>query len=184
MTLFEKAGAEHTESVLKLAQERGESLGISTCVVATTRGRTALKACNILSGFKIVAVTHCTGFAEPNFQELPEDERERLEAAGVSILTATHAFGALGRAVRKKFGTYELEEIMANTLRIFGQGTKVAVEIALMAADAGLVQTGAPVLSVAGSGEGADTALVLMPANTHKFFETKVIEFICKPASW
>ena len=43
----------------------------------------------------------------------------------------------MGRAVRKKLGTYELEEIIAYTLRVFGQGAKVAVEIALMAADAG-----------------------------------------------
>jgi hypothetical protein len=70
---------------------------------------------------------------------------------------------------------------MAWTLRTFGQGTKVAVEIALMAADAGLVRTDADILSLGGSGEGVDTALLIRPANSSRFFDLKVREVICKP---
>jgi hypothetical protein len=184
MVLFEKAGAENTDAVLRLVRERGEALGIGTCLVATTRGRTAIKALKILGGFRLVAVTHCTGFSEANFQELAAEERSRLEQAGVAVLTTTHAFGGVGRAVRKRFGTYQLDELVAQTLRLFGQGTKVAVEIALMAADAGLIPAGEPVISVGGTSEGADTALVLVPANTHKLFDLKVREVLCKPASW
>jgi len=184
MHLFDKPGSENTDAVLKLARKRGEELGISTCIVASCRGRTAQKAVNLMEGFRIVAVTHCTGFREPNFQELPDEDRSRLEQAGVRVITAAHAFGALGRAVRNKLNTYQIDEIAAYTLRIFGHGTKVAVEIALMAADAGLVPVGEPVLSVGGTGEGADTAVVLLPANTHTFFDVKVREIICKPAAW
>ncbi len=184
MLLFEKAGPENTERVLRLVQERGESLGIRTCLVASVRGRTAWRAHNTLAGFRIVAVTHVCGFSEPGFQELPEEERRRLEEAGVRVLTATHALGTVGRAVRNKFGTYQIDELIGHTLRIFGQGTKVAVEIALMAADAGLAPVGEPVISVGGTGEGADTALVLLPANTHKFFDLRVREILCKPAAW
>ncbi len=54
----------------------------------------------------------------------------------------------MGRAVRKKLGTYEVDEIMAFTLRTFCQGIKVAAEITLMAADAGLVRTDEPVIAV------------------------------------
>lgn len=184
MHLFDKPGPQNTDAVLKLARERGEALGIRTCIVASNRGRTAQKALNIMEGFRIISVTHCTGFREPNFQELPEEERARLEQSGVRVLTAAHAFGALGRAVRSKLNTYQVDEIVAYTLRIFGHGLKVAVEIALMAADAGLVPVGRPVLSVGGTGEGADTALVLLPANTHTFFDLKVREILCKPESW
>ena len=184
MNLFEKAGPENTEKVLRLVKERGDGLGIRTCLIASVRGRTAWRARSILTGFQLVAVTHVTGFSEPNFQELPEEERRRLEEAGIRVLTATHALGTVGRAVRGKFATYEIDELIAHTLRIFGQGTKVAVEIAMMAADAGLVTAGEPVLSVGGSQEGADTALVVLPANTHRFFDLKVREIICKPAAW
>ncbi len=131
-----------------------------------------------------MAVTHVTGFTEANFQELPAEERKRLEESGIQVLTATHALGTVGRAVRIKFATYQIDELIAHTLRIFGEGTKVAVEIALMAADAGLVPAGEPVISVGGTAEGADTALVLLPANTHRFFDLKVREILCKPAAW
>jgi hypothetical protein len=50
-----------------------------------------------------------------------------------------------------------------------------------MAADAGLVQSGAEILAIGGSGRGADTAVVLRASNTHTFFDTRVLEVICKP---
>ena len=40
--------------------------------------------------------------------------------------------------MRKKFNMHLLGDVIANTLRIFGQGMKVVPEIAMMAADAGL----------------------------------------------
>jgi len=102
-------------------------------------------------------------------------------AKGAKILTTTHAFAGLGRAVKNKFGTVQAEEIVADTLRIFGQGMKVACEIAVMAVDAGYVRTDEDVISIAGSGRGADTAIVVRPVNVHNFFDMKVKEIICKP---
>ena len=122
-----------------------------------------------------------TGFEGPNVQEMSADNRRRLESAGVCIFTGQHAFGGVGRAVRNKLGTYQVDEIMAFTLRTFGQGTKVAVEIALMAADAGLVRTDEDIISMGGTGKGVDTALVIRPSNSFRFFELKVREVICKP---
>ena len=129
----------------------------------------------------MVVVTHSTGFKEPNHQELTDQNRAAIEAAGGEILTCQHAFGGVGRAVRRKLKTYELEEIIAYTLRIFGEGMKVVVEIALMAADAGLVRTDEPCIAIAGTGRGADTAVVLKPANAQAFFDLKVLEVLCKP---
>jgi hypothetical protein len=184
MHLFDEPGAQNTDETLELARKRGQTLGIRTCAVASSRGRTAQRALELLEGFRIIAVTHSTGFRGPNVQEMPEQERARLEQAGVGVLTAAHAFGGLGRAVRNKLGSYQVDEIVAYTLRIFGQGLKVAVEIALMAADAGLVPVGQPLISVGGTGEGADTAVVLLPANTQDFFDLQVREIICKPQRW
>jgi hypothetical protein len=70
---------------------------------------------------------------------------------------------------------------MAYALRIFGEGMKVACEIALMAADAGLVRTDEEVIAIAGTGRGADTAVVLVPANAHTFFDLRILEILCKP---
>jgi hypothetical protein len=71
---------------------------------------------------------------------------------------------------------------MAHTLRVLGQGVKVAIEVTLMAADAGLVRTDEDVISVGGTAQGVDSALLLKPANSARFFDLKVREVICKPA--
>jgi hypothetical protein len=178
---FDKQGRGNTERTLQIAKARAEELGIRTILVATTSGATGIRAAEEFRDFNVVAVTHSMGLSEPNHQELTEENRQAIEAAGAKILTCQHAFGGVGRAVRKKLGTYELEEIIAYALRIFGEGMKVACEITLMAADAGLVHTGEPAIAIAGTGRGADTAVVLRPANAQTFFDMRIMEILCKP---
>ena len=179
---FKKPGPQNTRAVMEIVSGRAEELGINSFLVATCSGRTAFEALEVLGpGKKIIAVTHVTGFREPNHQELSQDTRRELESKGIRVLTCQHAFGGVGRAVRNKLSTYQIDEIIAFTLRTFGEGTKVAVELALMAADAGLIRTDEDVISIGGTGKGADTALVLQPANSFRFFDIKVKEIICKP---
>jgi hypothetical protein len=181
---FTKSGPANTGAVLEAAGRRAQELTISRVVVASCTGRTAFAARKIFApSVRIIAVTHVTGFAEPNVQELSEEDRRALQEQGMEVLTCAHAFGGVGRGVRIKVGTYQIDEIMAFTLRTFGQGTKVAVEIALMAADAGLIRTDEDVIAIGGSGKGADTALVLRPATSSHIFDLKVREVICKPAN-
>jgi hypothetical protein len=182
---FVKQGNKNTGEVLKVAAKRAGELSIKKVLVATCSGKTALAAVKAFgSDVRIIAVTHVTGFVKPDFQELDDAARRGLEKQGVTILTCQHAFGGVGRGIRKKLGTYQIDEIMAFTLRIFGQGTKVAVELALMAADAGLVRTDEDIISIGGTGEGADAALVIKPAHTANVFDLKVREIICKPLSF
>lgn len=179
---FRKAGKSNTQDVLQSVATRAGALGIQKILVPTVSGKTALAAAKTIGGgARIIAITHVTGFDGPNVQELSPAMRKRLESAGVSVFTGQHAFGGVGRAVRNKLGTYQVDEIMAWTLRTFGQGTKVAVEIALMAADAGLVKTDEDVISLGGTSQGVDTALVIRPSNSYHFFDLKVREVICKP---
>ncbi len=178
---FLEPGSANTNKTLEIAKRRAEELGIKTIVVASTSGETGLKAVKIFANYKVVVVTHTTGFQTPDSQELTPQNRAKILKKGGLILTATHAFGGVGRAVRRKLNTYQVDEIIAHTLRAFGQGTKVACEIVLMAADAGLISTDEEVISIGGTASGADTALVVKPAHTHNFFELKVKEVLCKP---
>lgn len=179
---FAQPGPAATERTLNLARVRAEALGIRTVIVATTSGATAIRAAEAFPGFDLVAVTHSAGFRGPDMQDLDLANATRLAELGVKVLTCQHALGGVGRAVRKLWGTYQLDEIIAQTLRLFGQGMKVAFEIALMAADAGLVSTQAPALVIAGSSRGADTAVILIPTNAQTFFELKPLEIICMPS--
>ncbi len=183
---FEKpGGVENTEMTLALAKERAKELGIKTIVVASTVGDTAVKAVNAFKGYKVIAVTHVTGIREPNTQEFTEENRNIIEKKGGIIVTAAHTFGSIHRALGATSApsapTGAIGDIIAMTLRTFGQGMKVACEIAAMAADAGLVRTDEEIIAIGGTGRGADTAVVLHPSYTHLFFNLKVKEIICKP---
>jgi hypothetical protein len=182
---FRKPGPRNTKAVFEAVSKRAKELGIGKVLVPTASGNTAFKALEILGGdLEIIAVSHASGFLKPDTQELSEEDRRELLSKGVNVLTCQHAFGGVGRGVRNKLGTYQVEEIIAFVLRTFGQGTKVAVELALMAADSGLVRTDEDVISVGGTDKGADTALVLRPANTFHIFGLKVKEVICKPSKF
>ena len=178
---FEKPGPQNTARTLEIARQRADELGVRTVLVASTRGETGVQAAQQFQGYVVVVVTHSTGGREPNTQELTEENRAAIEAAGAKILTCQHAFGGVNRAVRKKLGTYLTDEIIAYTLRTFGEGMKVCLEIVVMAADAGLVRVGEPCIAIAGTGRGADTAVVLVPANAQQFFDLRVMEVLAKP---
>lgn len=178
---FDKAGEENTEATLRLARERAEQLGIKTVLVASTRGNTAVKAVNALKGLRVIAVSHSAGFGEPNVQRFTAENRKLFEEKGGIMLTTTHTFAGVSRALRQQFNTYTIGDIIANSLRVFGEGMKVVCEIAMMAADSGLVRCDEDIVSVAGTGRGADTAVVLTPVNSQRFFSLKVKELLCKP---
>jgi hypothetical protein len=180
-TYFQQPGKSNTERTLQIARARAEALNLRTVLVATTSGATGVRAAQLFAGYDVVAVTHSYGFREPNVCELLPEHSEAMEAAGVTILTCGHAFAGISRAVRQKLGTYEVAEIAAFTLRIFGEGMKVVAEIGCMAADAGLARTDELVVAIAGTGRGADTAVVLRPAHTEHFFDMEIEEILCLP---
>ena len=182
---FNEPGPRNTGQVLECVRRRAKELNIKAVLLASVSGATALKARQVLDPeIHIIAVSHVTGFVKPNHQEMPPEVRQELISKGISVLTAQHAFGGVGRGIRKQLGAYQVDEIIAYTLRLFGQGTKVAIELALMAADAGLVRTDEDIISVAGTGKGVDTALVIQPANSADLLKLKVKEVICKPSSF
>jgi uncharacterized protein len=182
---FENLENSNTDETFRFAKQRAGELGIKDIVVASTRGDTGVKAAEYFNGFKVIVVRIATGLWEANAQKFPEDKVKMVEKAGGKVVTSAPAFSGVGGAPSEHFQAYQMGEIIANTLRIFGQGMKVTCEIVLQAADAGLVRSGVPVISIAGTGRvrDADTAIVVSPVNSNRFFELKVHEIICKPRS-
>jgi len=178
---FPQPGAQNTEAVFHAVAERLQSGDIAKVLVATTSGATGVLAVNKIKNAEIIVITHSYGFRAANKQELLSENRRLISSGGGKILTCTHAFGGVGRAVRKKFASVQIDELIAQTLRMFGDGAKVGVEMCLMAADAGLVDYAENVITIAGSDSGADTALVIKAANAQTLFDLRVQEIICKP---
>ena len=180
---FAKPGKDNTEQTLMLAFERGRDLGLNEVVVASSKGDTAYKALEIFNGFQITIVTYHSGFREPFRNVMSSDVRKDLEGKVSTVVAASHVLSGIERSVAQKHSGIYPVLIIAETLRLSGQGTKVAVEVAVMAADAGALM-GNDIISVGGTGRGADTALVLKPAHQNNFFDLRIREVICKPRTF
>ena len=178
---FVNKGEENTDDVLNIVRQRAEDLGIKSIVIASSRGVTAAKAVSVFQNQKVVVVTWPSGYPEPNTQPFTDENRKIVESKGGVILTCGSPFGGLSNAMQKKFKTSTIGDIVRGTLRIFGQGTKVCCEIAMMAADSGLVGTDEEIIAVAGTGRGADTALLMKTVISPDFFDFKIKEILCKP---
>ncbi len=183
LLLFEKAGPANTEATLSAARRRADELGIGHVVLATSSGETLLKALDAFegTGANLVGVTLLAGYWK-KYERPEEDKLDAARARGAKVLTATHALmGNVETAIREKFGGLPPVELVARTYYTFGQGMKVAVEVALGAADAGLIPAGEDVIAAGGTDRGADTAVVLRSACTINFFSLKVREVIAMP---
>jgi hypothetical protein len=178
---WDKPGKTNTTVTIRAAVKRAQELGITHCVVASCTGYTVKELLRKAKKMTIVMITHQAGFSTPGKSDLQKKVADKLKQQGVIIYTGTHFFGGIGRAIRLKSGGLEIDELVANTLRIFGQGIKVAVEIAVMALDAGLLPYGKEIISIGGHGKGADTAIVCVPRHGKEFFSFEVREIICKP---
>ncbi|GAH89945.1 unnamed protein product [marine sediment metagenome] len=178
---WDKPGKQNTNKTINLALKRARQLKIKNFIIASCSGKTTKKLLKMKKNIRIISVTHQAGFYKPGTIEMDKKTKKILEGNGVIVYTGTHFFGGIGRAMRLKFGGLEAEELVANTLRIFGQGVKVAVEITIMALDAGLIPYNKEIVSIGGTGIGADTAIVCLPKHGKDFFSFEVREIICKP---
>jgi hypothetical protein len=176
---FDAPGEANTDETLAMARSRADQLGIRQIVMASTHGTTAIRAREVFDGMPVnlIAVTICASFDAEGWT-MREDERLALRKLGITVLTATHT---LGDDVNTAFSPAAPNTIVRETLYTFCQGMKVAVEVALMAADAGLLDMSQEVIAIAGTDRGADTALVLQPAYSRQFQKLQIREILAKP---
>ncbi|MDK2896669.1 MAG: uncharacterized protein PWP04_789 [Candidatus Atribacteria bacterium] len=182
---FSKAGKENTSFTLDLAVERGKAADIPFIVVATRSGETAFlladKAKKAGYNGSLVAVTYHAGFLGEDRLSLPPSKKEELEKLGVTVVISSHALSGVNRSFRQKFGGVSIPEVIAESYRRISEGFKVAIEIAIMAADGGAIPTDREVISLGGTGRGVDTGLVIKAAHQNSFFDLKVKEIFCYP---
>jgi len=185
---FKTPGPENTGETVKIAVSAAKERGISHIVVTSGSGATAFALMEEVKkqAFigRVVCVSSVYGSREKGKNDMPDENRELLEKQGVRVCTAAHILSGAERSLSRKFqGAYPVE-IIAHTLRMFSQGTKVCVEVAVMALDAGLIPYGKPVIALGGTGRGADTAMILSPGYTSSILDTKIHEILCKPGQY
>ena len=173
---FEDFGAQNTGRTIEAAKNAALNLGLEYVVVASATGSTGVKTAEIFSGtgVKVVVVTEYAGMAD-----FKEENRMRLEEINAKVVTGTHSFLSPAESISKLYSGYCSENtIIKDVLRRFSQGMKVAPEIVMMAADAGAIPPGQDVVSIAGTGSGADTAVIVKSCHSDDFFDKeKGMEF-------
>jgi len=162
-TYFESPGEQNTESVLGIVKKRCEDLGIKYVLVPSVRGISAEKS---MDKFENTEVTLFFVGIDP--AKFSTETQKRIEQSGFKL-------------VFYKQIDYAYPDEMKNAFRRFGQGTKVAVELALIAAHEEVAPIGTEVVSLGGTGKGLDTALTILPARSDKFDDLEVREVLCKP---
>jgi hypothetical protein len=180
---FERPGRENTAACLEVVKQLLNEYGYTHLVLASTTGETGILFSEALKGKGIntVVVTHSSGFKEPNTIEMPAEVRRTIELNGARVYTGPMLTHSIETAFASKFNGLYPTIIVAQSLRRFGEGAKVCCEIVMMAVDAGLVPEGEEVLSVAGTGRGSDSVLVIRSAASKRFFDLKVLEIPAKP---
>jgi hypothetical protein len=181
---FEKKGSVNTDRALEIALACCEEKGIRKIVVASSTGKTALRLHDKAKpSIEVIAVTYGAGSKYREEVEEFNRNRETLVEKGIRVVRGIHALSATERTFENKYKSGFIPlNIVADTLRMFSQGMKVCVEVAVMAAEAGFVTPDEEVVAVGGTGTGADTAVVLKPAYAAGMFETKFKAVLCMPA--
>jgi hypothetical protein len=169
---FDEPGPQNTGALIEAVKERIKRSGIEYVVVASESGNTALKVAEALSEskVKVVCVTAYAGLrlAWPEGGKWPSitgETRKRLDDLKVKIVEETQyifkgvTFDAqfLGRAAP----SWAIHEFVS---RIMGYGFKTALEVAMIATEAGAVPVDKEVIAIAGTGwlgGGADCSIIV-----------------------
>ena len=157
MTYFETEGKGNIDKTLELVKRSAEELGIKNIVVASTSGFTAEKAFETLNDLGVSLSV--VGTERSRFSG---DVLKKLEDNGHNV--------CFSREVPSDY-----PDTASLAFRRFSQGVKVAVQIAVIAAEKKLVSNEEDVVSIG----KWDTALIVKPSD--KFAELKVRELICMP---
>jgi len=166
---FENYGAQNTTQTIQAAKKTALKLGLKYVVVATASGSTAVKTAKAFknTSIKVVVVTEYAGMAK-----FSEANRKKLQQLNATIITSTHAFLSPAESIPKLYtGHCSENTLIKDVLRRFSQGMKVAPEIVMMATDAGAIPPSIDVLSIAGTGKGADTCIIAKSCHSDDFFD-------------
>ncbi len=180
----------NTNSLLKIVKNRCTDVGPKTVVIASETGRSAMKALDIFkgSGIRIVVVTHYPAKTWGPKGDIPiglkrNEYRRNLKKlldSNVTVVQGTRPFAPPSRTLN---WDSSLEGILDKTLELFGAGTKIAIEAAIMATDAGELSEDDEVISCGGTFKGLDTALLVKTTYSMNFFKKfEVKEIIAKPS--
>jgi len=186
---FKNCGEVNTDQLLEIVRKRSLDLRIAKVIVASETGRSAVRALEKFqkTSIRLIVVTHYPATTWGPKGDIPIGLKRKEYAANlkkllnneVKVVQGTRPFAPPSRSLN---WSLTAEAMIDSTLELFGAGTKIAVEAAIMATDAGELEEGEQVISCAGTFKGLDTALLVETAYSMNFFKKfEVREIIAKP---
>lgn len=172
---FPNPGEMNTTRTIDILYERLNENDLQKIIVASSYGDTGLSVIRKIGNMPVRVIVISI---DRNW-----DGKERLSSAIEKEIIDT------GNVVYRGAMPFEYHQftkepglrLIANTLRRFGEGMKVCVEIILMAVSGGLANDGEKVVAVAGTHRGADTAIIATAASLYHFERLEINEILCKP---
>lgn len=164
---FDAPGPKNTKHVVTIVKKRIEKGDVKHIVVCSLSGKTALRVASAIKDFDVHV---CCVTGSPSWQIhryrwplIRGSIRRKLEELKVDIIERTPSTlsGDTIDYGLARYGWIPASWIVAETLEaIGGYGLKTAVEGVLVATDSGIVPPYVNVVSIAGTGNGADTAIL------------------------
>jgi hypothetical protein len=176
---FDEPGEENTQMVIEAVSERLELGGIKRVIIASTSGKTALEFARSLKGkAELICVSEAPYRREWGEQWpcLKQEFRQELEKLGVAIVDRAPYVLHSSVLEAARWPNTSPEQLVKETLYSFGQGMKVAVEVALTAVSCGYVIPYEDVIGVGGTSKGSDTAIVLRATYPAALFDKDTVK--------
>ncbi len=212
MRVFERPGPSNTDETIEIVKK--VSSEYRYLVVASITGDCAIRAAERIRNTNVICVTCPQGMGwevdhmiSGPFEDIPELQkirddwkesglsrvpmqitemnRERLKSLKVPIIQGTIPFFGPSFSMRLHLQHVTSLDILAKTLELISTGTLVCLECVLMAVDAGVIPEQVPVLAIAGTERGLDTAWVIKSCASANLFHPskggRFIELLAKP---
>jgi len=171
---FENFGEENTDKVVEVALERAEEGDVKAIVVASISGETAVTVAKHVKekGLKVKVI--CVS-GPPSWEKYPEyvfplikeDTGEELSKLGVEIVDWVEepfkpiTFRDWWEGKTVKMNRPQSDLFWMTLICVGGHGFRTAAEVVFMAVEAKAIRVGERVIGIAGTGKGADSAIVM-----------------------
>ena len=170
---FDKGGPENSQETLEAAKKRALEIEPEAVVITSSSGKTALEAARIFAGTNIRLI------GAP-FQKHLWDRHRPLEPQFADECRQLGMEFLPDKPIVPMLDSQRPD--IVNSWRTVSQGFKVALQVASMCVDTGLLKPGDHVISIGGSSRGADTAIAVQICGFDDILKSNVTEIIAMPA--
>lgn len=163
---FDDFGPGNTKHVLQAVRDRLKQSDIDKVLVASESGRLALEVKDAFPDKTVVCVTY-DNYTRRKYNK-PQLMKKKLHEKGVIVVNTvrepiSHELTFRNWWVKRtvKMSGEEADLFWMTLICVGGHGFRTAIESVFMAVEAGSVRLGERIVSIAGTGWGADSAIVM-----------------------